>query len=128
MACPPSLKYPELRIAGYHSGYFNEIEEDQILGKIRSSGARILFAGMGIPKQEKWLARNLPSLGSVAGVGVGGSFDVISGNLKRAPGVIQKIGFEWLFRLVQEPWRFKRDLDLLVFIFLVLGTKLGIID
>lgn len=122
------LKYPDLIIAGYHSGYFNETEEEQIITEIRTSGTRIIFAGMGIPKQEKWLARNLPRLGSVAGVGVGGSFDVISGNLKRAPGIIQKIGFEWLFRLVQEPWRFKRDLDLLAFIFLVLVSKLGIID
>lgn len=120
-------KYPSLKIAGYHSGYFTEIDEDNIVNEIRKSRARIIFAGMGVPKQEQWLARNLPRLGAVAGIGVGGSFDVISGSLKRAPLFLQKIGCEWLFRLVQEPWRFRRDLDLFSFILLVLATRVGII-
>lgn len=121
-------KYPSLSIAGYHSGYFENTDDDKIINMIRRSKARIIFTGMGVPRQEQWLSRNLPRLGAVAGIGVGGSFDVISGSLRRAPLFLQKIGCEWLFRLIQEPWRFGRDLDLIRFVLLVLATKVGIIQ
>ncbi len=121
-------KFPGLNIAGCQSGYFTEEEEPQILERIRRSGAKVIFAGMGVPKQEIWLDQHLEEIGPVVGVGVGGAFDVISGKLKRAPDIFQKCGLEWFYRLVQEPWRFKRDLHLLTFVLLVFLTKAGIIE
>lgn len=78
----------------------------------------ILFVAFGAPKQEKWIAQNLPHLPVKMAMGVGGSFDYISGNVVRAPFMIRAIGFEWLFRLIVQPWRIKRQLALLQFIWL----------
>ncbi|HCA41483.1 MAG TPA: hypothetical protein DEP01_08415 [Aminobacterium sp.] len=86
-----------------------------------------MFVGLGIPRQEKWIYKNMKSLGNVVAIGIGGSFDVISGSLSRAPMLIQKMGLEWLYRLIQEPWRWKRDLELFTFVWRVLLTKIGII-
>ncbi len=121
-------RYQGLHICGCHSGYFSIDEEKDIISDIRNSGAKVLFVGMGVPKQEKWLYEKLPFIGPVVAVGVGGAFDVISGKLARAPQVFQKCGLEWLYRLFQEPWRFKRDLQLFTFACLVLLTKIGIVD
>ena len=80
----------------------------------------ILFVAFGAPKQEKWIYENLEKLPVRVAIGVGGAFDYISGNIPRAPVFIRKIGFEWLFRLIAQPWRIKRQLALLKFAFLVL--------
>jgi N-acetylglucosaminyldiphosphoundecaprenol N-acetyl-beta-D-mannosaminyltransferase len=81
---------------------------------------------MGIPRQEKWVARHAQRLGDILAVGVGGAFDVLSGQLRRAPSVMQKLGLEWLFRLCQEPFRWKKDLMLIVFVLRVFLTRLGL--
>ncbi len=94
--------------------------------EIRDSGAKVLFVAMGIPRQEIWIHENADRLGDLLAVGVGGAFDVVSGSLKRAPHLLQKIGLEWLYRLFQEPWRWRKDLDLFAFVFKVLLTKIGI--
>jgi len=121
-------RYQGLHICGYHSGYFSIDEEKDIISDIRNSGAKVLFVAMGVPKQEKWLYETLPLIGPVVAGGVGGAFDVISGKLARAPQAFQKCGLEWLYRLFQEPWRFKRDLQLFTFACLVLLTRIGIVD
>ena len=90
-----------------------------------SSSIDILFVAFGAPKQEMWMSENLDKLPVKVMIGVGGSFDYVSGKIPRAPAFIQKIGFEWLFRLVIQPWRIKRQLRLLEFIFLVLKEKLS---
>jgi len=85
----------------------------------------ILFVAFGVPKQETWINENLDKLQVRVAIGVGGAFDYISGRVPRAPDFIQKLGFEWLFRLIVQPWRLKRQLALLEFIFLVLREKLA---
>tara|TARA_B100001564_G_scaffold230815_1_gene194888 strand:+ start:93981 stop:95855 length:1875 start_codon:yes stop_codon:yes gene_type:complete len=93
-------------VAGYRNGYFNEDEEKEIVTSIVNSNAQILFVAISSPAKEIFLHRNKEPLRKVPFVmGVGGSFDVISGNLKRAPLWIQALGFEWFFRLAQEPKR-----------------------
>lgn len=75
----------EIRLVGCHDGYFDEEEEKRIIKDIRKSGAKLLLVGLGVPKQEKWLYRHKDELGPVLAMGIGGVFDVMSGNLKRAP-------------------------------------------
>ena len=87
--------------------------------------ADILFVAFGSPKQEKWIYENLPKLDVTVAIGVGGSFDFISGKVKRAPVFIRNLGLEWLFRLIIQPWRVKRQIALLEFVILVLKEKLG---
>lgn len=83
----------------------------------------ILFVAFGFPKQEEWIYKNLPHLPVKAAMGVGGSFDYISGAVIRAPYLIRAMGFEWLFRLIHQPWRIKRQLALLQFIWLVVKAQ-----
>jgi len=118
-------RFPDLTVAGFRDGYFDE-GDVSVIDEIRESGAKILFVAMGIPKQEIWVTENAERLGDLLAVGVGGAFDVVSGTLKRAPELLQKIGLEWFYRLLQEPWRWKRDLDLFVFVIKVLLTKTGL--
>lgn len=102
-------KYPGLKISGVYSGSPSKKEENMIIKKINNSGAEILFAAFGAPKQELWIARNLKKLTKIKlAMGVGGSFDFIAGLRKRAPKWLQKIGLEWLYRLIQQPSRVKR--------------------
>jgi len=102
--------YPGLRVAGFHSPSFSmdENEDESILRRINSAAPDILLVGLGAPKQEKWLHRYRGRLEAKVGLAVGGSFDIISGGKKRAPKCVQKAGFEWLYRLVQEPGRLWR--------------------
>lgn len=116
--------YPHLRIAGTHHGYLVKEEQEQIIRQIRDSGADILFVGMSVPKQEKWISEHLEELGIPVVMGVGGSFDVISGFLKRAPLWMQRLGFEWLYRTIQQPWRFFRIMHLPIFVLNVVKLRL----
>ncbi len=120
-----TVRHPDLQIAGWRDGYFDPADQS-VAEEIRSSGAKILFVAMGLPRQEIWIMENAPLLGDMVAVGVGGAFDVISGKLKRAPRIWQKLGLEWLYRLIQEPWRWKRDLDLFIFVIKVLLTRIGL--
>lgn len=79
----------------------------------------LLFVAFGPPKQEKWIAKNLGKLNVKVAMGVGGAFDYLSGKLPRAPGWIRNLGFEWLFRLIIQPWRIKRQLALLKYLWLI---------
>ncbi len=79
----------------------------------------ILFVAFGAPKQEEWIASNLNKLPVKAAMGVGGAFDYLSGEVRRAPVWIRKMGFEWLFRLITQPWRWRRQLALVEFMWLV---------
>jgi len=118
--------FPGLAIAGARNGFFSREEEPAIVEAIRSSGARIVFAGLGSPRQEMWLARNLQATGCGAGIGVGGSFDVISGRVKRAPLIWRRLRLEWLYRLIREPQRVRRQLALPYFVWLVALDSLGV--
>lgn len=115
-----------LQVVGYYDGYFDRSFSDEVACNIKKSGAKILFAALGMPAQEKWLYSERENLDGILCVGVGGSFDVYAGELKRAPRFWQKIGCEWLYRLIQEPWRFKRDLELFTFVILILRERFNI--
>ncbi|MBV8147855.1 MAG: WecB/TagA/CpsF family glycosyltransferase [Candidatus Eremiobacteraeota bacterium] len=112
--------FPALRIRGTHHGYFKDEESPAIAAAIKASGAQILFAGLGFPRQEFWIAEHLAATGCGAALGVGGSLDVLSGKVERAPEAWRRMGLEWLYRLYREPHRWRRQLALPYFIWLVL--------
>ncbi len=128
-------QYPQLIVAGTCHGYFEEadgrsgspgdederggapaagssLREAQVVEMIRRACPHLLFVGMGAPKQEKFIARNLKRMGVPVAVGVGGSFDVLAGRVKRAPAWMQRLHLEWLGRLLREPRRWRRMLVL----------------
>lgn len=117
-------KYPGLIISGTHHGFF-DFRDEAVPRAIAASGAKIVFAAIGLPRQEKWLKYHGRLLKNCVGVGLGGSFDVISGKFRRAPVWMQRCGLEWLFRLGQQPSRWRRMLGLPVFVIRVFFTKLG---
>ncbi|HKP89648.1 MAG TPA: WecB/TagA/CpsF family glycosyltransferase [Thermoleophilaceae bacterium] len=97
--------HPGLRIAGYRDGYFDDAEVEDVARAIASSRAEILFVAMSSPRKEYFLGAYGPRLGVPLVMGVGGSIDVIAGVTTRAPALMQRMGLEWLFRLLQEPRR-----------------------
>lgn len=115
-------KYPKLIVAGTHNGYFKAEEEPDIVKEINDSGADFLCVALGAPKQEKFIFDHRNELAVNGAIGVGGSLDVWAGTLKRAPEFYRKHGLEWLYRLIQEPSRYKRMLALPVFMFRVIFT------
>ena len=117
--------YPGAAIAGARDGYFTENESAAVAAAIRASGANVLLAGLGSPKQEKWLAHHLPETGCGAGIGVGGTLDVLAGNVVRAPRLFQRTGLEWAYRLAKEPRRWRRQLALPRFALAALGEALS---
>lgn len=106
-------RHKGLELAGVRDGYFSQDEEPAILEQIRQARPAVLLVALGVPRQEFWIAKHLPDLGVPVAMGVGGSFDVLSGRLKRAPAWMRRFHLEWLYRLVQEPWRWKRMLSAL---------------
>ena len=116
-------KYEGLKIVGTRNGYFKKEDEKDIVADIKNSGADILLVGLGAPKQEKWIYDNMRFTGAKVLIGVGGSFDVMSGNLKRAPKIFCKLGLEWFYRLITQPTRIKRMMRLPKFVIKVLKEK-----
>ena len=135
-------KYPGIKITGTHHGYFgcedrencedvkngnngkNKEGEEKIIAEIKENRPDILLVGMGVPKQEKWINKNLKSLNIPVCMGVGGSFDVLSGRIPRAPLWMQKHGMEWIYRSIKQPNRAFRVLALFYFIWLVILGKM----
>jgi N-acetylglucosaminyldiphosphoundecaprenol N-acetyl-beta-D-mannosaminyltransferase len=116
-------RHAGLRVCGTRNGYFKPEESPQIAHEIRASGAQLLFVGLGFPKQEFWLAEHLRETGCGAGIGVGGSFDVLSGTVERAPAAWRRFGLEWLYRLLKEPQRWRRQLALPQFVLMIAGEN-----
>lgn len=114
-------RYPGLWVAGTGHGYFGAGEEPDVVAAVRASGAVILLAALGAPRQELFIHRNRHALGARVALGVGGSFDVWSGRVRRAPGWARSLGVEWLYRLAVDPRRFRRQLALPVFVGRVLA-------
>jgi N-acetylglucosaminyldiphosphoundecaprenol N-acetyl-beta-D-mannosaminyltransferase len=119
-------RFPGLPVAGVRSGYFTEQEVPSVIEAVRTSGAKLLFVGLGSPRQEFWLAEHLRETQCGAGVGVGGSFDVLGGRVARAPRLMRRIGLEWLYRLFKEPHRWKRQLALPYFVWLIALDGFGL--
>jgi N-acetylglucosaminyldiphosphoundecaprenol N-acetyl-beta-D-mannosaminyltransferase len=118
--------HPGLKVAGSRDGYFNSDESADVVAAIKASGAKLLFVGLGFPRQEYWLHDHLKATGCGVGIGVGGSFDVISGRIVRAPAAMRRLGLEWLYRLIKEPHRWRRQLALPYFVWLVALGELGL--
>lgn len=116
------LQYPQVRIVGVRNGFFGPDEDEAIVEEIRELKPHLLFVARGMEK-EAWNAEFKERLGVPFIMGVGGSFDVVSGKLKRAPVPFQKLKLEWLYRLLQEPSRYKRMLALPKFVVKVLRNK-----
>ncbi len=114
--------HPGLKIAGTHDGYFQE--DGPVLTAIRESGAHVVFVCLGAPRQEKWMHDHRAQLPGVLMVGLGGALDVFSGQVRRAPEVFQRLGLEWLYRLMKEPRRIGRMMKLPLFLLLVAGQRL----
>ena len=114
--------FPGLIVVGTHHGYFTD--HDAIIAHIKSVKPDVLFAGLSMPEQEMWIATNLLSMNVPVVVGVGGSFDVISGGLKRSPLWMRSTGLEWLFRLIIQPWRIGRIIQLPRFVYNVIKLKI----
>ena len=114
-------KFPGINITGHINGY--EKDSKKITEKINAGNADIIFVALGSPCQEKWIINNMDKLSCKVFMGVGGSFDVYSGAVKRAPERLRKMGLEWLYRLIKEPKRLFRQIKLLKFIILVILSK-----
>ncbi len=115
-------RYHGLRIVGTHHGYFTPDEEQQVIAQIKAAQPDILFVAFGIPKQEKWIAKHADELNVPLCIGVGGSFDVYAGVVKRAPEWVQRLCLEWLYRTVRDPKRLPRLLAIPKLLWLVAKT------
>lgn len=129
-------KYPSLKVVFVaeewgEEGFVNagssklqfKVQNYDKYSKIQNTPIDILFVAFGFPKQEEWMATHNGKLPVKVMVGVGGAFDYLSGTVRRAPSVVRSIGLEWLFRLIRQPWRVRRQLALFNFIILVLKER-----
>ena len=117
--------YPGIKIVGTRNGYFKPADEPEIISQIKNSQPDILLAALGVPKQEKWLFKYRAELKIPVSIGVGGTFDVMAGVVKRAPLWMQKARLEWLFRAMLQPSRAGRLIALPKFVWKVHQQKLG---
>ncbi|MBP9691287.1 WecB/TagA/CpsF family glycosyltransferase [Candidatus Woesebacteria bacterium] len=121
-------KYPQLSIKGLQGikdiSTPTKAEEDAIFAIVSYHKPQIICAAFGSPWQEKWFWAHRDQLQGVVCIGVGGGFDFALGRVSRAPTVIRSLGFEWLYRLIREPWRYKRQLRLIRFMYLVMKQKI----
>ena len=114
-----------MNIVYIQDGYFKD--DDRVLEELKNANPRLILVALGSPKQEKFIAKAKNILNYGLMVGVGGSFDVWSGTVERAPEIYQKFGIEWLYRTVKQPERFKRIFPTLpLFVLRVLREKLGV--
>ncbi|HRN71205.1 MAG TPA: WecB/TagA/CpsF family glycosyltransferase, partial [Candidatus Woesebacteria bacterium] len=102
-------------------------EEEKIFSIVADYKPQILFVAFGSPYQELWLYHHADRLQGIICMGVGGSFDFLTGRVKRAPMLIRRLGLEWFFRLIVEPWRWKRQLRLVEFVYLIGKQRLGLL-
>lgn len=118
-------RYPGCSIVGAYHGYFSAEEEPEVVERIRRAAPDVLCVAMGIPKQEKWIARHRHELPASVLVGVGGTFDVLSGKVRRAPEWVQRCNLEWLYRLVRDPSKLRKVLVLPRFVLMNLRQPAG---
>ncbi len=109
-----------MQIVGVFAGSPRADEEEAIVARIAAARPHVLFVAYGAPAQDLWIARTQPRLQIPLAMGVGGSLDFIAGVRQRAPASVQRLHLEWLFRLLQEPWRWRRQLALPRFVWAVL--------
>lgn len=112
-------KYPGVQIVGTRDGYFKPEETDAVIEMVRGARANVLLVAMGIPKQEKWIRAHRDALGCAVLIGVGGTLDVLSGQVKRAPLFMQRMRLEWLWRVLSNPKKINKVMLLPRFVRLV---------
>ncbi|SHH48648.1 WecB/TagA/CpsF family glycosyltransferase [Tepidibacter thalassicus] len=125
-----SKKYPNIKALGSYHGYFKGYhigceghdEEKSVIDLINNLKPDVLFVAFGAPRQEFWIRRYKDEINANIFMGVGGSVDVYAGEVKRAPVIYQKLGLEWFYRLIKEPWRYKRMMALPKFVIEVLKS------
>jgi len=115
--------HPALKIVGRQDGYFDN--DNKVIRQINNSIADMLFVAMGSPRQEKWIAQHRDMINAPYCMGVGGTFDIVSGRVKWAPAIFRKTGTEFLYRLIKDPKRWKRQLVLPKFAFIVLKARIA---
>ena len=120
-------RLPALRIAGARHGYFRTSgeESERVIADINAAKPQALLVAIGSPRQEEWIAENIGRLEVNVAVAEGGSFSFISGTTRRAPGWMRRAGLEWLFRLLRQPGRIRRQLALPAFVWLVFRERWG---
>ena len=114
--------YPNVDIVGYHDGFF-DWDNNTIAEQAAALAPDFIFVALGVPRQEKWISENMDKFSHGVFMGIGGSFDVIAGTVKRAPMIWQKLNLEWFYRLLSQPSRWKRMLVLPQFALKVLAMK-----
>jgi N-acetylglucosaminyldiphosphoundecaprenol N-acetyl-beta-D-mannosaminyltransferase len=121
-----AARFPGLDIAGALAGSPRAEDDEATRAAIRAAGSvDVLLVAYGAPKQEHWLDRNLAALDIPVGIGVGGAFNYLSGAVPRAPAWVRRIHFEWLHRLITQPWRWRRQMALPAFAVLAAGETIG---
>lgn len=123
--CVENIKkeYPKLIVCGSHNGFFDLNNCEELVDEIKSTNPWAIFVAMGSPRQEQFIEDHFEELPCKVFMGVGGSFDIFAGTLKRAPLWMRKIGCEWVYRVVKEPWRIKRLVAIPKFLWKVLKEK-----
>lgn len=114
-------KFPHLKIAGHQHGFFTD--EEEIFQVVQKSNPDIILVALGFPRQEEWITKYMPYFSKGIFIGVGGSFDVLSGKVKRAPDIWIKYNLEWFYRMLQQPFRIKRIFKVFEFMLRVLLNR-----
>ena len=122
-ACILSQRYAGLTVAGCYAGSPRPENDTVIAGRVQATRPDVLFVAYGAPSQDLWIARNQARIGVPVAIGVGGSFDFFAGAAKRPPRWTQRAGLEWLYRLLREPWRLRRQMVIPHFMLLVLMRR-----
>ncbi len=116
-------EFGKIKIKGYTHGYFKPDEENNLIEEINKANPDILLVSLGAPKQELWIYENMYRLKCKVCIGLGGSIDIFAGKVTLTPEFIRRAGFEWLHRLIREPKRIKRMMDLPRFMMLTLNRR-----
>ena len=119
-------RFPGLNVVGARNGYFDVRgeENEEVLRMIDDAQPDVLLVAMGFPRQERWIVANQPRLRVRVAVAEGGTFSFVSGGVSRAPRWLRRVGLEWLYRLLRQPWRVRRQLALPRFVWLVVRERL----
>ena len=116
-------KYKNVKVTGFHHGYFKKDDEIKIIDEIKHLKPDVLLVGLGMFKQEKWIYDNRDNLPVKISAGIGGSIDIFAGTVKRAPKIFQKLGLEWFYRVLKQPSRILRLGALPKFLILVVTGR-----
>jgi N-acetylglucosaminyldiphosphoundecaprenol N-acetyl-beta-D-mannosaminyltransferase len=116
--------FPKIRIVGRHGGYFSAAREKSVVEAMRKSEANVIFVGLGFPKEDKWIHKIKGEFKNTVFINVGGSFDIISGEIRKAPPFFMERGLDWFYRILTKPWRIGRLVRILFFFIAVVAKRL----